>query len=173
MQPCLFSVSYAGFWGQARLDLPAFLAKAAQLGYPAVMLAGKRPHLSPLDYDVRGPDSRGPLAPRAEARQDDLVRLQSLLHQHGLNCPIIGGYTDLSPAAAAEVPHLEIQIAYVESMARIAQALGAKFVRVFTAYETPGHSPQSIWTGVVRALQEMCDRAADFGVIIAVENHPD
>src|SRR5215510_1864945 len=116
MQPCLFSVSYAGFWGQARLDLPAFLAKAAELGYPAVMLVGKRPHLSPLDFDVHGQDSRGPLAPRAEARQDDLVRLQSLLHHHGLTCPVIGGYTDLSPPAAAEVPFLEMQIAYVVSL---------------------------------------------------------
>ena len=34
--PTLFSVSYAGLWGQHRLDLPAFLARAAELGYPAV-----------------------------------------------------------------------------------------------------------------------------------------
>ena len=49
MKLSLFSVSYAGLWGQHRLDLPAFIAKAAQLGYDAVMLMGKRPHLSPLD----------------------------------------------------------------------------------------------------------------------------
>ncbi|MCI0358384.1 MAG: sugar phosphate isomerase/epimerase [Planctomycetaceae bacterium] len=156
MQPCLFSVSYAGFWGQARLDLPAFLAKAAQLGYPAVMLAGKRPHLSPLD-----------------ARPDELARIKALLAEHRLTCAVIGGYTDLSPAAAAEVPYLEMQIAYVESLARIAQALGAKVVRVFTAYEAPGHAPQSVWTSVVRSLQEMCDRSADYGVTIAVQNHHD
>ena len=33
MELSLFSVSYAGLWGQARLDLPAFVAKAAELGY--------------------------------------------------------------------------------------------------------------------------------------------
>jgi sugar phosphate isomerase/epimerase len=156
MQPCLFSVSYAGFWGQTRLDLPAFLAKTAQLGYPAVMLAGKRPHLSPLDTNP-----------------DELARIKALLSEHRLTCAAIGGYTDLSPTAAAEVPYLEMQIAYVESLARIAQALGTKFVRVFTAYETPGHSPQSIWSGVVRSLREMCDRAASYGVTIAVQNHHD
>jgi sugar phosphate isomerase/epimerase len=156
MQRCLFSVSYAGFWGQARLDLPAFLAKAAELGYPAVMLAGKRPHLSPLD-----------------AERGQLSHIKDLLAQHRVDCAVIAGYTDLSPAAAAEVPFLEMHIAYVESLASIAQALGAKFVRVFTAYEAPGHSPQSIWTGVVRTLQEMCDRSAAHGVTLAVQNHHD
>ncbi len=50
MTPTLFSVSYAGSWGQHRLDLPSFLRKAAALGYAAVEIGGKRPHLSPLDF---------------------------------------------------------------------------------------------------------------------------
>ena len=50
MTPMLFSVSYAGSWGQHKLDLISFLEKAAALGYPAVELGGKRPHLSPVDY---------------------------------------------------------------------------------------------------------------------------
>jgi sugar phosphate isomerase/epimerase len=156
MQPCLFSISYAGLWGQSRLDLPAFLARAAELVYPAVMLAGKRPHLSPLD-----------------ASQQDLTNLKTLLAQHRLACPVIAAYTDLSPAAAAEVPYLEMQIAYVESLSRIGQTLGAKYVRVFTAYESPHHSPQSVWSGVVRTLQEMCDRVATHGITLAVQNHHD
>src|SRR3954453_2964776 len=36
MKLALFSVSYAGFWGQDRLDLEAFLRQAAALGYEAV-----------------------------------------------------------------------------------------------------------------------------------------
>ena len=43
-----FSVSYAGFWGQDRLAWTNFAARGAA-GYSAVMLMGKRPHLSPLD----------------------------------------------------------------------------------------------------------------------------
>ena len=50
MTPTLFSVSYAGFWGQHALGVVDFLHKAAALGYPAVEIAGKRPHLSVLDY---------------------------------------------------------------------------------------------------------------------------
>ena len=49
MIPTLFSVSYAGLWGQHCLDVTAFIRKAASLGYRAVELMGKRPHLSILN----------------------------------------------------------------------------------------------------------------------------
>lgn len=156
MQLSIFSVSYAGYWGQHQLSLPAFIGKAAELGYDAVMLAGKRPHLSPLDTNA-----------------DKLASVRSALDEHQISCAVVAGYTDLSPSAAAEVPYLEMQIAYVESLSRVAKELGAPVVRVFTSYETEGHSPHSIWNGVVRTLREMCDRAAAFGVTLAVQNHHD
>ena len=49
MKLSLFSVGYAGYWGQHQLDVFKFITRAAELGYDAVMIAGKRPHLSPLD----------------------------------------------------------------------------------------------------------------------------
>jgi len=156
MQLSIFSVSYAGYWGQHKLDVCAFISQAAKLGYGAVMLAGKRPHLSPLDADA-----------------DYLASVKAALEEHNITCGVIAGYTDLSPTAAAEVPYLEMQIAYVESLARLAAELGAKVVRVFTAYEADGHSPYAIWSGVVRTLREMSDRAAAFGVTLAVQNHHD
>jgi sugar phosphate isomerase/epimerase len=156
MQLSLFSISYAGLWGQTRLELPAFIAKAAELGFSSVMLAGKRPHLAPLD-----------------ASDEQLATLQAALTQHHVACRAVAAYVDLAPSAAAEVPYLEMQIAYVESLARIAAVLGAKYVRVFTAYETPGQSPPAQWTLVVHTLQEMCDRAAARGVTLAVQNHHD
>jgi len=156
MKLSLFSVSYAGYWGQQRLDLHDFIAKAAELGYDAVMLAGKRPHLSPLDAD-----------------DDFLASIKASLSDHKIECGVIAGYTDLSPTAAAEVPYFELQIAYVESLARMAAQLGASIVRVFTAYEVAGHSPHAIWQTTVRTLREMSDRAAAFGVTLAVQNHHD
>lgn len=156
MKLSLFSVSYAGYWGQQHLDLSDFIAKAAQLGYDSVMLAGKRPHLSPLDTD-----------------SDCIASVKAALSQNNIACGVIGGYTDLSPTAAAEVPYLEMQISYVESLARIASELGAEVVRVFTAYESEGHALQTVWNGAVQALREMCDRVAQHGVTLAVQNHHD
>jgi len=156
MQLGLFSISYGGLWGQATLDLPAFVRQAAELGFDSVMLAGKRPHLSPLDYD-----------------KSAVSRLGDELKAVGVKCAVVAAYTDLTPAVASEVPFLEMQIAYVESLCRIGSQLGASVVRVFTAYETPGQSPHANWLRVVGVLREMCDRAANYGMTVAIQNHHD
>jgi sugar phosphate isomerase/epimerase len=156
MQLGLFSISYGGLWGQTALDLRQFISHAAELGFDAVMLAGKRPHLSPLDTNE---------AAIATLRQD--------LETAGLKCAVVASYTDLGAAVAAEVPFQEMQIAYVESLCRIGAQLGAKVVRVFTAYETAGQSPHTLWQRTVPVLREMCDRAAHHGLTIAVQNHHD
>src|SRR4029079_14350666 len=119
MQLGLFSISYGGLWGQAALDLRAFTRRAADLGFEAVMVAGKRPHLAPLDMT-----------------EDAIGALQEELKTARVQCPIVAAYTDLTPHSAAEVPFLEMQIGYVESLCRIGQALGASIVRVFTAYSS-------------------------------------
>jgi sugar phosphate isomerase/epimerase len=158
MTPALHSVSYAGYWGQAALNLPQFIARAAKLGYASVTLVCKRPHLSPLD-----------------ATPELISSLKSALKKAHLRCDVMAGYTNLAQPAGAgcEVPLIEFQIAYVEALARIGAELGAKVVRIFTAYETATVDPQGPWQRVVGAVREMCDRAAAHGVTIAVQNHHD
>ena len=156
MKPALFSVSYAGLWGQATLPLPEFIARAGRLGFLSVMIMGKRPHLSPLDVTT-----------------GYIKSLKIALKEAGVSCDIIAGYTNLAPASAAEVPAIEFQIAYVESLARIGAELGASVVRIFTAYEISGQDVQMQWNRVVSAVREMCDRAAAHGVTIAIQNHHD
>jgi sugar phosphate isomerase/epimerase len=152
----LFSVSYAGLWGQQRLTLPEFIARAASLGFPSVMLMGKRPHLAPLDADERF-----------------LAEIRQALRTHRVRCPAVAGYTDFAPQRAAEVPFLEMQLDYVAALCRLASALEAKYVRVFTAYEHDGTSPMAVWNQVVSALREAAARAGDYGITLAVQNHHD
>jgi sugar phosphate isomerase/epimerase len=158
MTPCLFSISYAGLWGQSALGLTEFIAHAGKLGYAAVMIAGKRPHLSPLD-----------------ATPDHIEAVRKALVAAGVKCAVLGAYTNLAKPALAgcEVPLVEFQIAYVESLARIGSALGASVIRIFTAYETACEDPQAQWRTCVSAIREMCDRAAAHGVTIAIQNHHD
>jgi len=66
-----------------------------------------------------------------------------------------------------------MQIAYVESLARLAAELKAPVVRIFTAYEQAGQGSQAVWDGAVRTTREMCDRAAAYGVTLAIQNHHD
>jgi sugar phosphate isomerase/epimerase len=156
MKSCLFSVSYAGLWGQASLGLPEFIERAGCLGYASVMLMGKRPHLSVLDAGA------GRLAP-----------IQSALRTTGVRCEVVAGYTHFAPATAAEVPVIEMQIAYIETLARLGAELGARIVRIFTAYESDRQDPQAAWLRVVTATREICDRVAPLGMTVAVQNHHD
>lgn len=156
MELSLFSVSYAGGWGQQRLTCEEFLARAAALGYRTAMLAGKRPHLAPLDTD--------------EAALD---RLEGALRRNQIACRAVAAYTDFSPARAAEVPYLELQIDYVARLARLAARLGARLVRVFTAYAVEDLAAAAQWDTVVACLRECCDRAQEHRVSLAVQNHHD
>ena len=156
MRLALFSISYAGLWGQAVLSVREFIEQAARLGFAGVMLAGKRPHLAPLDV--------------TPAKTEEI---REVLARTGLRCEVIAGYTDFAGGPAAEVPYGEMQVAYVEALARLAAAFQCGIVRVFTAYEHVGQSLTALWPRVVALLQECCDRAAGHGVTIALQNHHD
>ncbi len=156
MKPCLFSVSYAGFWGQASLSLGDLIPRAGKLGFASVMIAGKRPHLSPLD-----------------ATPQVLEQIQQSLRAANVACDVVAGYTNLASGSAAEVPLAEFQIAYVESLSRIARQLGASVVRIFTAYEDSDRDSTTLWRRVVTSIREMADRAAAHGITLAIQNHHD
>lgn len=154
--PTLFSVSYAGLWGQHRLDLFQFLAKARQLGYPAVELMGKRPHLSIVDADRRLIDDIKQSAAAAD-----------------VEIATIAGYTNFTLARDSEVPAVEMQVAYVRQLVQFAQQLGAKIVRVFTGYLVQQEGLLADWQICVHAIRECAKIAADHGIILGVQNHHD
>jgi sugar phosphate isomerase/epimerase len=156
MIPALFSVSYAGLWGQHQLDLLSFLKKAAALGYPSVELMGKRPHLSPLDVDDKAVDV-----------------IRRTADQAGVEIATIAGYTNFTLGRDTEIPSVEIQIAYVRELAQFARKLGAKIVRVFTGYATEPDGCGRDWDISVRAIRECANAAANCGVLLGVQNHHD
>ena len=158
MKASLFSISYAGFWGQSSLNLTDFISRSGELGYSSVVIAGKRPHLSPLD-----------------ASPEMLKPVQDALAEANVTCDALMAYTNLSQptSVGCEVPLVEFQIAYVEALGKIAEQLGTKVIRIFTAYEIDGQDMQMQWMRCVSAIQEMCDRVADNGVTIAIQNHHD
>ena len=152
----LFSVSYAGLWGQHRLGLADFFDKAAQLGYPAVEVMAKRPHLSVLE---------------AEEPQADELRRRA--EQAGVEIATIGAYTNFTLAQGTEIPAVEIQVAYVRQLARLAQRLGAKILRVFTSYTTEPEAYARDWNVSVQAVRECARVTEEFGVLLGVQNHHD
>jgi sugar phosphate isomerase/epimerase len=157
MTPALFSVSYAGLWGQHKLDIPAFIAKAAALGYPAVELMGKAPHLAPWNIDTR-----------------EVEQIKECAARHHVEIATIAGYTDFtSGKTAPEVPFRDMQIAYVRTLAKVAAQLGAKIVRVFTGYATSENAYLEDWDKCVLSIRECAKVAEDVGVMLGVQNHHD
>lgn len=158
VKTCLHSVSYAGFWrDQAKLSVDEFLVKAKQLGFDGVMLVAKRPHVSPLDYD-------------AAARKALRRRIESL----GLELVCLAGYTDFTAGVDKPgVPNVEIQASYVGELAKLASDLGTDMVRIFTGYERPGVPFDTQYAMVVEGLKLAGEKAAKYGVTLAVQNHHD
>jgi sugar phosphate isomerase/epimerase len=158
MKTALHSVSYAGVWpGQARLSLEDFLARAHTLGFGAVMLMAKRPHLSVLDFD-------------GEARRQVRRQLDAL----GLGVACLAGYTDFGLGADRPgIPAREMQVLYVRELCRLAHDLGCGLVRVFTGFERPAASYDQQWAWCVSGLRECARAAAPLGVTVGVQNHHD
>jgi sugar phosphate isomerase/epimerase len=156
MIPTLFSVGYAGLWGQCRLDLKDFLAKAGALGYTAVELMGKRPHLSVLD-----------------ASPQCVAELRDEAAASGVEIATIAGYTNFTVGRDTELPSVEIQVAYVRQLCGLARQLGAKMVRIFTGYLTQKDAFQRDWDLCVQGVRQSAVAAADCGVILGVQNHHD
>ena len=157
MIPMLFSVSYAGFWGQHRLDLRAFLQKSRALGYSSVELMGKRPHLSVLDTS-----------------RQTVEELRKTAADLGLEIATVAAYTNFTLGRDSEVPGVEMQVEYVRRLAGLAEDLGAKIVRIFTGYLVQTDGFQRDWEMCVAAcLRECAAVAADHGVVIGLQNHHD
>ena len=157
MQTTLFTVSYAGFWGQARLSLPEVLRKVKELGYSTVEIMGKRPHLSIVDCSL-----------------DDVRSYRALLDELGIKAASIAGYTNFTGGMESrEVPFVEIQLGYIRRLAQFAEILGADVVRIFTGYNIDALSYDQQWNLCVEAVREACDIAAQHGVSIGVQNHHD
>lgn len=156
MIPTLFSVSYAGLWGQHDLELDSFIRRAADMGYEAVELMGKRPHLGALDAD--------------EGR---LKHIRDTAAEAGVEIATIAGYTNFTLGQGTEIPAVEFQLLYVRKLASIARQLGAKNIRIFSGYSTDLESYGADWKICVDAVRQCARVAEDYGVVIGVQNHHD
>jgi sugar phosphate isomerase/epimerase len=157
MKTALHTISYSGSWGQAALPLERIVERAAALGFDGLMLAAKRPHASLLDMN-------------AEARR----RVRGQMDAKGVSLACLAAYTNFTADAEhAEVPHREMQIHYVADLCQLVVDLGGNIVRIFSGYEHIALPYSRAWDLTVSAVKECARRAADFGAIIAVQNHHD
>lgn len=171
----LYSITYGGVWyrGDA-LTVEQVIGRARQFGYQGVEIDGKRPHGNPLDM------------PPARCRQ-----LRKLAADQGLEIYAVAGNNDFS----SPIPeHREAQLVYVRELMRMTADLGARLVRVFLAW--PGvtlrpegggrydlaqaawqaahreFSAEQTWAWCRTGLLEAARLAGEFGLTLALQNHP-
>lgn len=171
----LYSITYGGVWyrGDA-LSVEQVIGRAKKFGYQGVEIDGKRPHGNPLDLPA--------------ARCHDL---RKLAHDQGLDIYAVAANNDFS----SPIPeHREAQLVYVRELMRMTAQLGAKIVRLFLAWpgvtllpegggrydlavtawkhEHEGFTPEQTWAWCRQCLVEAAHMAGEFGLTLALQNHP-
>ena len=171
----LYSITYGGVWyrGDA-LTVEQVIERAKRFGYDGVEIDGKRPHGNPLDM------------PKTRCQQ-----LRKMAADMGLEIYAVAGNNDFS----SPIPeHRESQLVYLRELMRMTSDLGAKVVRVFLAWpgvtlrpegggrydiaqavwkaEHKDFSDEQTWAWCRESLDEAAKLAGDFGVTLALQNHP-
>jgi len=171
----LYSITYGGVWyrGDA-LTVEQVIERAKRFGYQGVEIDGKRPHGNPLDM------------PKARCQQ-----LRKMAHDMGLEIYAVAGNNDFS----SPIPeHRETQLVYLRELMRMTSDLGAKVVRVFLGWpgvtlrpegggrydiaqavwkaEHKDFSEEQTWAWCRQSMEEAARLAGDFGVTLALQNHP-
>jgi sugar phosphate isomerase/epimerase len=171
----LYSITYLGLWYRGDALTPEqLIQRAKQFGYQGVEIDGKRPHGNPLDM------------PRNRCRQ-----LRKFAQDQGIEIYAVAGNNDFS----SPFPEFrESQLVYMRELMRMTADLDAKIVRVFLAWPGVTARPEGggrydiakeVWTATHKefpeertwawcrdGLKEAAQMAGDFGVTLALQNHP-
>ncbi len=172
MKVALYSVTFSGVWYDGLpLRVPEFLRKAKSLGYDAVELGGKRPHLSPLDYDEKA-----------------CYETRKQAEAQGLEIVLSAYNNFMSPVPERR----ESEMLTVRALIRMAKYLGASHLRVFGGWRGitldkngfatydevrradnafPNVTPEQKWRWCKQCLQECVREAERQGVNLALQNH--
>jgi sugar phosphate isomerase/epimerase len=171
----LYSITYGGVWyrGDA-LTVEQVIERARRFGYQGVEIDGKRPHGNPLDL------------PAARCRE-----LRKMAAGQGIEIYAVSANNDFS----SPVPeHRETQLVYARELMRMTADLGAKVMRVFLGWpgvtlrpegggrydiaqavwkaEHQDFSTEQTWAWCRESMVEAAKLAGDFGVVLALQNHP-
>ncbi len=171
----LYSITYGGVWYRGgALSAEQVIQRAKKFGYQGVEFDGKRPHGDPLDM------------PKSRCQQ-----LRKMAADMGLDIYAVAANNDFS----SPIPeHRESQLVYIRELMRMTADLGARVMRVFLAWPGVTLKPegggrydiaQNVWKTVHKdfteeqtwewcrqGLVEASRMAGDFGISLALQNHP-
>ena len=156
MKISLHSVSYSGFFYRGDpLSIEDMIRKLSEIGYDGLELMAKRPHANPMDLD-------------GKARKE----IRELADSHNIELANLAAYNDFSGPDSFK---RELNLLYIHEVIKMARDLGIKTVRVFAA--GMGAVDQNVsywkhWELCREGLIEAAKWAEDYGVTLALQNHP-
>ena len=173
----LYGITYLGIWYDGPgLSFEEFVQKAKEYAYDGIELDNKRPQGNPMDIDQRKRDE-----------------MRNIMEKYGIEMPAVACNNDFS----SPIPeHRECQLLMVKETTRLASDLGAKIVRLFPAWtgipihegvgtydlvksdfytferQYPFATHLDRWNFVKDCLKESAAFGEEFGVTMALQNHP-
>ncbi|MFC1613864.1 sugar phosphate isomerase/epimerase family protein [Gemmatimonadota bacterium] len=181
MKLSLDTVSYCGYFTEGEtIPLEEAMKRAARFGYDAIDVFAHRPMGFPLDISAD--------------RRKQIVELGQSLE---LEFAAVECCTSFMSAKHVLLFPQEKEILYVKEACRLAQDLGIKVVRILagfvgyfmneyamTGYGNPAFQSRSLavstnddwleqWAYVRAGLKEVATIARDYGVTLALQNHPE
>jgi sugar phosphate isomerase/epimerase len=171
----LYSITYAGLWYRGDpLTLEQVIGRAKKFGYQGIEIGGKRPHGYPPDM------------PKAKCQD-----LRKMAADQGIEIHDVAANNDFS----SPIPeHRETQLVYLRELMRMTSDLGVRLMRVFLGWpgvtvlpeggarydiaqaawdaERKGFTEQQQWDWCRQCLAEACTMAGEFGLTLALQNHP-
>lgn len=149
-------MSLSGFFYRGDpVPLEELITKVKLYGFDGLELMGKRPHANPCDLS-------------AESRRN----LRELASSNGVEIVAIAGYNDFSGSDAFK---RELNILYAKELIKLARDLETNIVRVFAAGMgdvDPSIPYHEHWRLCVEAFKEVSKFAEDYGITLALQNHP-
>lgn len=173
MKLALFTVSYSGIWydGEA-LPLKEQIDKAKELGFDGISIEAKRPIAAPFDLT-----------------DNEIKDVKDYADEQDIEICAIESMSDFSSPIMEK---RENNLAMMKSLIEMADKFDVKTLKIFAAWPGVRWDPGKIgsyesfdsssgpmgpdyiekWQRVKKGISEVTDWASDYGVDIALQNHP-
>ncbi len=173
MKQALFTVTYGGLWyeGEA-LPLKKQIDKAKEIGFDGISIEAKRPVASPVDFE-----------------KEEIREVKNYADSQNIE---ICAIESMSNFASPVMEKRENNLAMMKLILKMADSFDVDTVKIFAAwpgvnwepgnvgkYEdlTPPEAPFSRdylkkWQRAKKGITEVAEWAEDFGIDIALQNHP-
>ena len=103
----------------------------------------------------------------AELDEAVLAALAKQLRDRALAVPMLSSYYNFTSSDA----HAADSLAHGHEVIRRARILGAEALRIFTGKHRSADADEQQWQRCATCLQELCDAAADHGIVLALHMH--